>query len=317
MSDAVSGFVAGAVQWAPEFLDPLRGAEKAVAAIAEAASAGARLLVFPEAWLVGYPYWSGIMPSDPEYQMYRQLLLERAVTLDGPEFALIRAAAAEHGMTVVMGHNERVGSTIYCSLAYIGQDGRLLGNHRKLVPTQAERLVWGRGDGSDLEAYDTPLGKLGGLNCFEHQMAPARYALCGMGVQLHASVWPGHAFIDGLIDASTRHLSHENGCFVIVARECMSPDRVGASVPKPERTAAHFHTHGGSAIIAPGGEYLAGPVFDTETIVLAQIDLARIGVVKWFFDGVGHYAAPEVFSLRVDRRPKAAVTFVDTDGDQR
>ena len=307
----VQPFIAGAVQWAPEFLDPARGAEKAEAAIELAARDGVRLLVFPEAWLLGYPYWSGVMPSDPEYQAYRQLLFERAVRLDGPEIGRIRKAAAAHGMTVVIGHNERVGSSICCSLAYIGADGSLLGNHRKLMPTQAERLVWAQGDGSDLEVYDTPLGKLGGLNCFEHQMAPARYALCEMGEEIHASAWPGHAFIDGLIDASTRHLAHENGCFVVVAREVMSPERVGEDLPRPERTAEHFRTHGGSAIIAPGGEYLAAPVYDTETIVTAEIDLARIGVVKWFFDGVGHYARPDVFRLRFDRNPKRAVEYVD------
>jgi predicted amidohydrolase len=304
-------YIAGAVQWAPEFLDPERGAEKAEAAIDEAARMGVRLLVFPEAWLLGYPYFSGITPSDPEYQAFRQVLFERAVRIDGPEIARIRKAAAAHRMTVVIGLNERVGSTICCSLAYIGADGRLLGSHRKLVPTQAERLVWGCGDGSDLEVYDTALGRLGGLNCFEHQMAPARYVLCEMGEQVHAAAWPGHAFIDGIVDASTRHLAHENGCFVVVAREVMTPDRVAAGLPRPDKTAAHFQMHGGSAIIAPGGDYLAGPVFDTETIVTAEIDLARIGVIKWFFDGTGHYARPDVFQLHFDRRAKRPVVYRD------
>ena len=309
----MTSFIAGAVQWAPEFLDPERGADKAVAAIEQAAGEDVRLLVFPECWLLGYPYWSGITPSDPEYQAFRQLLYERAIDVHGPEMQRVRKAAAAHGMNVVIGLNERAGSTIHCTLAYIGADGALLGRHRKLIPTQAERLVWGRGDGSDLEVYETSIGKLGGLNCFEHQMAPARYALCEMGEQIHAAAWPGHAFIDGIIDASTRHLAHENGCFVIVARELMSPERVGPGVPVPEKTAPHFLAHGGSAIIAPGGDYLVAPVFDVETIVTAEIDLARIGVIKWFFDGVGHYARPDVFRLRFDRRPKPAVEFVDAD----
>lgn len=311
MKARVQPYLAGAVQWAPEVLDPSRGAEKAEAAIEQAAREGVRLLVFPEAWLLGYPYWSGLMPQDPEYQAYRQLLFERAVHIDGPELRRVRKAAAAHGTTVVIGLNERAGGTIHCTLAYIGADGSLLGSHRKLMPTQAERLVWGMGDGSDLAVYETPLGRLGGLNCFEHQMAPARYALCEMGTEVHAACWPGHAFIDGVIDASTRHLAHENGCFVVVARELMSPERVGSSLPRPERSAAHFHTHGGSAIIAPGGDYLVPPVFDVETIVTAEIDLSRIGVIKWFFDGAGHYARPDVFSLRFDRRPKRPVEYVD------
>jgi predicted amidohydrolase len=142
-------------------------------------------------------------------------------------------------------------------------------------------------------------------------MAPARYALCEMGEQVHAAAWPGHPFLDPMIDASTRHLAHENGCFVIVARDVMSADKVGPGLPVPDRSAPHFHTHGGSAIIAPGGEYLVPPTFVEETIVKAEIDLARIGLIKWFFDGVGHYARPDVFRLQFDRRPKNPVEFID------
>ncbi len=301
---------AAAVQWVPEVLAPGAGAEKAVAAIEEAAREKIELLVFPEAWLVGYPYWSGTVPQDPEFQQYRQLLFERALDIAGPEMQVIQAAAAARGVVVAMGLNERRGASIYCTQAFIGADGALLGAHRKLIPTISERLVWGMGDGSDLEVHDTPLGRLGGLNCFEHQMAPARYLLCEKGIEVHAAAWPGHAFLDGIIDASMRQLAHENGCFVIVAREPMSPERIPPGIPAPQGCAGHFHTHGGSAIIAPGGEYLTDPVFDTETLVVAEIDPARIGVVKWFFDGAGHYARPDVFRLQVDARPKAPVEYL-------
>ena len=195
-------------------------------------------------------------------------------------------------------------------MLYIGADGKILGKHRKLIPTQAERLVWGRGDGSDLDVYETPVGRLGGLNCFEHQMAPARIALSSMNMQVHAAAWPGHAFLNDVIDASTRHLAHENACFVIVAREVMSPDRVPDHMPMSEEAAGHWHGHGGSAIIAPGGQYLVAPVFDEETIVTAEIDLADIAVNKWFFDGTGHYSRPDVFQMRWDKRPKPPVDLV-------
>lgn len=309
----MAAYIAAAIQWAPEFHKPKKGAQKAIAAIEQASKEGARLVVFPETWLQGYPYWSGLAPSDPEYQKFRQILFENAVSVPGPEIKIVQEAAKKNNCVVVIGLHEKEGGTIFCTLAYIGADGEILGKHRKLMPTQAERLVWGMGDGSDLDVYPTELGRLGGLNCFEHQMAPARYALCDMNIQVHASVWPGHAFIDGVIDASTRQLAHENGCFVIVAREVMSPDSMPAGMPISEQLHGHFTTHGGSAIIAPGGEYIAGPVFDEETIVTAEIDLARIGVSKWFFDGTGHYSRPEIFTLQWDKRVKKPVEVITSE----
>jgi nitrilase len=309
----MSKSVVAAVQWAPEVLNPASGAEKAAAAIAEAAGKGASLVVFPECWLQGYPYWSGLAPSSPEYQAFRQLSFESSIAVDDPLLEPIYQAAATHQCTVVLGLQEKEGGTVFCTLLYIGPDGRSMGKHRKLIPTQAERLVWGRGDGSDLDVYDTPVGRLGGLNCFEHQMAPARIALSSMNIQVHVAAWPGHAFLDGIIDASTRHLAHENACFVVVAREVMSPERVPGNMPISEGAASHWQGHGGSAIIAPGGSYLAEPVFNEETIVIAEIDLADIAVNKWFFDGTGHYSRPDVFQLRWDKRPKPAVDILLDD----
>ncbi len=300
-------YIAAAVQWAPEVLDPEKGAEKAAAAIAEAAAQGAKLVVFPEVWLQGYPYWSGLQPISPEYQAFRQLSFEASITLDDPCLQLVFEAAREHQCVVVLGLQEKEGGTLFCTLLYIGADGAVLGKHRKLIPTQAERLVWGRGDGSDLDVYDTSLGRLGGLNCFEHQMAPARIALSGLNIQVHAAAWPGHAFLDGVIDASTRHLAHENACFVVVAREVMSADRLSDGLPISEESQGHWHAHGGSAVIAPGGEYISAPVFDDECIVTGEIDLSHIAVNKWFFDGTGHYARPDVFQLRWNKAPKPAV----------
>ena len=305
--------VVAAVQWAPEVLNPTAGAEKAASAVAEASESGADLVVFPECWLQGYPYWSGLAPTNPEYQAFRQISFETAIAVDDPALEPVYQAAAAHQCTVVLGMHEKEGGTLYCTLLYIGPDGRFLGRHRKLIPTQAERLVWGRGDGSDLDVYATPVGRLGGLNCFEHQMAPARIALSGMNIEIHAAAWPGHAFLNDIIDASMRHLAHENACFVVVAREVMSPDRVPEGMPLSEDAAGHWYGQGGSAIIAPGGRYLVGPVYDEETIVVSEIDLADIAVNKWFFDGTGHYARPDVFQLRWDKRPKPPLDVVDNE----
>ncbi len=303
-------YLAAAVQWAPAFHDVERGVERAVAAIEEAAASGARLIVFPETWLGGYPYWSPSVSWETtgEFRALHDELLVNAVVVPGPETDAIAAAAGRAGAVVVIGLHERDahGSTLYNTLCYLGAGGALLGRHRKLVPTLTEKLVWGFGDGSDLDAYDTSAGRLGGLICYEHQMALARYACCELGVQVHASVWPGYEMLDPVIDAATRQLAYENGCFVVVARDVMDAARLRPGTPLADRDFL-WAARGGSAIIAPGGEYVAGPVRGEETIVYGEIDLRRIAPVKWWFDGTGHYARPDVFRLQWDRRPKRPV----------
>ena len=296
-------FVAAALQWYPATHDKAEGAARICDAIREASASGARLLVTPELFLQGYPYWAANQMRTDTFQQWRKVYFNNGITIDGPEVAEISKMAKACRCHVVFGAHEREGGTLYNSQVFIAEDGTVLGYHRKLVPTQVERLVHGRGDGSDLNVYETAIGRLGGLICFEHQMAPARYALCTLGTQIHAGSWPGHAFLDPIIDASARHLAVENGCFVIVARELMGPEHVASGMPDvgpPE----FWHAHGGSAIISPTGEYLAGPVFDDETIVLAELDFEQISFAKWWVDGAGHYARPDVFQLQWDRRQK-------------
>jgi len=311
-------YIAAAVQWAPVVHNLSEGVQRAVAAIDEAAGQGARLVVFPESWLQGYPYWSGGGPRSPEFRPWYTQLLKEAVVLPGPALEPIQHAAARHACNVVISFHERAGGTLYNTQAYIGSDGRLLGKHRKLVPTLAERLVWGMGDGSDLDAYPTDIGMLSGLMCFEHQMTLARYALCSVGTQVHASSWPGQALLHNIVDATTRQLAFENGCFVIVAREVMDVSRVPAGMPAISSDPAFWKATGGSAIIGPDGEYLAKPVFDEETIVLAEIDLDNIRWSKLWMDNTGHYARPDVFQLLWNKRAKPACTIqVDSDEDEQ
>lgn len=304
-------FVAAAVQWTPCVHDPVAGADKAAKAIAEAAALGAQLIVFPEVWLQGYPYFSGLAGTDPEFQVYMHAYWDAAIELGGPVLKPVLDAARKHKTTVVLSAHERSGSTLYATQIFIGSDGRLLGGHRKLIPTLQERIVWGMGDGSDLATYETECGRLSGLLCFEHHMAPARYALNGLGVTVHASAWPGHPFLNDVIDACTRQLAFENGCFVIVAREVMAQDRIMPGMPATHSSPAHYAMGGGSAIIAPDGSYLAGPVYGEETIVLAEIDPTRAIRTKVWFDGTGHYSRPDVFQLKWDKRPKLPIEVIE------
>ncbi|MCY4391693.1 MAG: carbon-nitrogen hydrolase family protein [Chloroflexi bacterium] len=299
-------YTAAAVQWAPAYGDLRAGVGRAIEAIDEAAREGASLIVLPEAWLPGYPYWcTEQRPSRAVSALYRELV-ENGVEVPGPVTDALGEAAERANATVVIGVTERAGGTLYNTLCYIDPDGDLLGAHRKLVPTLSERTVWGMGDGSDLDAYDTPAGRVGGLICYEHFMAPARYALAGLGVEVHASVWPGYPFLHANVDAATRMLAVENACAVVVAREVMSADRLPAGTPFAEHPRM-WEMNGGSAIIAPGGKYLAEPVYDDETILYAEIDPADLVEAKRWVDGVGHYSRPDVFRLHWDRSPKPPI----------
>lgn len=303
-------YLAASVQRSPG-LTLEHGVEKAVAAIEAAGLEGAKLIVFPETWIPSYPYYHGQSTNRQAFSALYQRTFENSVSIPGPAWNLIAQAAADAQAHVVIGVNEREphAGTIYNTLAYIGSDGSLLGKHRKLVPTLSERLIWGYGDGSDLDVYDTDVGRLGGLICYEHQMAPARYALATLGIQVHASVWPGWPQLHPVIDAATRHLAYENACYVIVARETMSADLLPAGTPLGEEP--FWHAAGGSAIIAPGGKYLVEPVTDEETIIYAEIDLENTIESKRWVDSAGHYARPDVFQLHWDKRPKPPVLIDD------
>ncbi len=296
-----------AAQIAPAYHDLPAATSLALGTIAQAAGEGVQLLVFPETWLCGYPYWASLRISSPEFAACRRAFQRSAVEIPGPEIDALCAAAKKHGIAVIIGVNEKSGGSVYNTQVFIDSSGQLTGRHRKLVPTATERLVHGQGDGSDLLAHEMCGAHVSGLICFEHQMAPARYLMNNHGVQVHASAWPGHRFLDPIIDASCRQLAHENACFVIVAREIMSVSRLPDDFPDPGGVAARWEMRGGSSIIAPDGSYVVEPVYEEETLVSATIDLERIPDAKWLVDGVGHYARPDVFQLHWQRSPRPNV----------
>ena len=303
------GLRVAAVQAAPVFLDRAATVEKACQLIAEAARAGARLVVFPEAFIPGYPDWVWAVPAGEESLLNRLYaeLLAQSVEIPGPDTERLCRAARLAGVTVVMGLSERnseaSGASLFNSLLYIDAQGQILGKHRKLVPTGGERLVWAQGDGSTLGVYDTPFGKLGGLICWENYMPLARYSLYAWGIQIYAAAtWDrGEPWL-----ATLRHIAREGRVLVIscgmALRKSDLPDRLGLK-ERYYSGAEQWINTGDSAIVGPDGEYLAGPLREQEGILYADVDPAALTGSKWMMDAAGHYARPDVFALTVHTRP--------------
>lgn len=300
MADDFPRFVAAAVQAAPVFMDREATVEKACALIAEAARNGAKLVVFPETWVPTYPFWDMRRP-DAWIELHRN-----AVEVPSLATERLGRAARGAGAYVAIGVNERdtrTKGTLYNTLLYFGPDGVLLGAHRKLMPSVTERLIWGMGDGSGLHVFETPLGRVGGLICWEHEMTLVKYAMYARGEQIHASVWPAWFFQRDHIQFGTRQYAYEGKCFVVVS--CGLTDE--STVPeawRDYRTPSGLVGDGGSAIIGPDGRYVSGPVYDRETIVYGEIDLAHVALAKREVDVAGHYARPDVARLLFDATPR-------------
>ena len=284
--------------------------EKAVQLIAAAAATGARVVVFPEAFIGGYPkglsYGLVIGARDSAGREEFRRYLECAITVPGPHTERLGQAAAAHGCYVVMGVIERDGGTCYCTALYFGPDGALLGTHRKLMPTALERMIWGFGDGSTLKAVDSPYGKIGAVICWENYMPMLRMAMYAQHVALYCA--PTADDRDTWLP-SMRHIALEGRCFVLTACQVLRKDAFPADVRVSlGDTPEALLMRGGSAIISPLGVVLAGPHFGDETILTADLDLGDLGRGKFDFDVVGHYARPDVFQLTVNDAPRAPVT---------
>ena len=298
-------FTVAAVQASPVYLDLPASLAKAEILIAQAAATGAKLVVFPETWLPGYPAWLdccrdvNLWDSPAVKQVYRRLV-ENSVVVPSATTDALGAAARVHGVVFSISVHERVlagpgRGTLYNTLLTFDADGRLAHAHRKLMPTYTERLIWGQGDGHSLHAVDTAVGRVGGLICWEHWLPPARQRLHELGEDVHVAAWPQLKEMNLI---ASRHYAFEGRCFVVAAGAIMHARDLPAELaPTPELAAEPnaLVLRGGSVIIGPNGIVLAGPVYDEELILTAEIDLARITEEKLTLDVAGHYARPDVF----------------------
>lgn len=313
MKHSSEPFLVAAVQASPIFLDRESTLDRACALIAEAAEKGARLVVFPEGYLPGYPFWVWFIPSG-NTKAHRELyteLLGNSVSVPDAATERLCAAARDAEVTVVMGLNERnaeaSGATLYNSLLFIGPDGEILGCHRKLVPTVGERFVHGQGDGSTLRVYDVPVGRLSGLICWENYMPLARFALYASGAQIHvAPTWDrGEPWLSTL-----RHIAKEGRVYVVGCCSAMRRDDVPDGFAFKEEflpPGMEWINPGGSAIVDPDGKWVTEPVMESQEILYGEIDPALMQGPRFQLDVAGHYGRPDVFQLTVDRQPRPIV----------
>lgn len=302
--------IAAVAQTATVLFDTAATVAKAETLMAEAAARGAQVLVFPEAFIGGYPKGADfhifIGARTPEGRQDFLKYYEAAVALDGPEIARLAQAAGAHKLYVCVGIIERDGGTLYCTAVYLGPEGTVLGHHRKLMPTALERLVWGYGDGSTLKAVDTPFGRLGAVICWENYMPALRMAMYQQRVALYCA--PTADDRDTWI-STMQHVAMEGRCFVLsscqhLRRAQLPMDALHNRLPEAPDT---LLMRGGSCIISPIGKVLAGPVYGEDALLTAEIDLNDIPRAQMDFDPVGHYARPDVFQLAVNTAPQRAV----------
>ena len=296
------------------------GLHRTEALVREASRSGAKLVVFPETWLPGYPAWLDVCRDvalwdhEPVKAVYARYA-NGSVDVTGESGTFLCEVAARHGVALIAGVSERVSAgpgrgTLYNSLLTIDADGQLLNHHRKLVPTYTERMVWGNGDAEGLKAVDTRFARVGGLVCWEHWMPLARQALHDSGEDLHVAVWPT---VYERHQIASRHYAFEGRCFVLAAGSVM---RASALPPElevePSRLTlgSPFVLRGGSAIIGPNGDYVVAPLWDRPGILVAELDLEHVRRESMTLDVAGHYSRPDCLSLTVTRTSRRTAADV-------
>ena len=314
-------FQIAAIQAAPVFMDREATLEKAGRLIAEAGRNGARIAVFPEAFVPGYPDWIWFVPAGRislNQKLYGELL-EQSVSIPGPAVDTLCQAARDAGIHLVIGVNERnidaSGGTLYNTLLYIDPLGNLLGRHQKLVPTAPERTIWAYGDPGTLEVFNTDLGKIGGLICHENYMPLVRYSLYARGIELYFAP----TYDEGDTWRSTlRHIGREGRTYVVGCCLVLRKEDILSRFPELEPfyiTADEWINSGNSMIADPNGEVLAGPLNREEGILYADVDLKMLRGTKWNLDVAGHYARPDAFHLTVRTTPTPIMELRDDTPD--
>jgi nitrilase len=296
------------IQRAPVFLNREKTIDLAVACVEEAAADGAGLIVFPEAFISGYPAWIWRLRPGSDMSLSEELhlaLLENAVTLGSNQLARLFEAAREHQVTVVCGLNERdegtSRGTLYNAVVTIGDDGTLLNRHRKLMPTNPERMVWGLGDASGLKTVESPLGRLGAVICWENYMPLVRYALYAQGIDVYIA--PTYDAGERWI-ATMQHIAREGGCYVLGSGVAFKGNDLPEDLPGRDRlypSLDEWINSGDSVVVAPNGRIVAGPLRDQQGVLYADLEPALIAKARRTLDTVGHYARPDIFQLQVDR----------------
>ena len=293
------------IQATPAMFDTPATVEKACGLIAEASINGAKLVLFPEAFIGGYPKGMSLgvrlgmrtVEGRKDFKRY----YENAISIPGNETDKLGRAAEQAGAYVILGviEKEESTSTLYCTALFIGPDGKVLGKHRKLKPTAAERLIWGEGDGSTLPVFDTPFGKIGAVICWENYMPLLRAAMYGKGVRIYLA--PTFDARDNW-QISMRHVALEGHCFVLTCNQYLTKSAFPTDLNCYDELADQPEVlhRGGSAIINPYGDYLAGPLWEKEGIEYAVLDLGQIEETRFDFDVTGHYTRPDVLQLHVN-----------------
>ena len=308
-------FKVAVVQASPVVFDRERTLEKLSALARNAARQGARLVLFPEAFVSGYPRgldFGAVVGSrtDQGREDFRRYW-ESSVDVPGAAVDFLSRVAKENNIHLVVGVIERDRGTLYCSVLFFAPDGTYLGKHRKVMPTGTERLVWGFGDGSTLPVFETELGKLGAVICWENYLPLLRAAMYGKGIEIYCA--PTADARDSWL-ATVRHIAVEGRCFVLSCNQFNRrrdfPNEYRSEFGEDPETIV---CRGGSCIVDPFGAFLAGPNTEGEAILIAEVDLAQIVRGKYDLDVVGHYARPDIFQLRVDEGAKKPVTFQNAE----
>ncbi len=305
------------LQSPPALLDRDGTIARAIEAVDEAADAGAALLVFPEAWIPGYPTWIWRLAPGGDMALSRDLharLRRNAIDLARGDLRPLQDAAGRRGVTIVVGLSEIdsgfSGTTLFNTVVVIGPDGAILNRHRKLMPTNPERMVWGMGDATGLRVVDTPVGRVGCLICWESYMPLARYALFAQRIDILVNpTWDNGE----LCLATLRHIAREGGCWVIGTATAMQGSDIPADLPQRDRLfqPEEWINDGDAVVVKPGGAIEAGPLHRQKGILYAEIDMEAAARARRSLDVSGHYSRPDIFSLSVNRKPLVPVEFQD------